>query len=96
MNWITDRQAPPPDVLASAELATLVRATLTTLSEDHGSLLAARYLDDVTVEQIADREKCSSTAVRSRLARARQAFREKFARLTDGAIDDMPGAPHEA
>ncbi len=95
-SWIADRQAPPADVLASAELATLVRATLTTLSEDHGSLLAARYFDDVSVDEIADREQCSSTAIRSRLARARQAFREKFTRLTDGAIDDLLGAPHEA
>lgn len=94
--WIEDRQAPPADILASAELATLVRAALTTLSEDHGSLLAARYLEDVSVEQIADAEHCSSTAIRSRLARARQAFREKFARLSNGAIDDMLGAPHEA
>ena len=96
VRWIADRQAPPADVLATAELATLVRATLTTLSEDHGSLLAARYLDDVSVEQIANLEQCSSTAIRSRLARARQAFREKFTRLTNGAIDDILGAPHEA
>jgi RNA polymerase sigma-70 factor (ECF subfamily) len=96
VNWIVDRQAPPSDVLASAELATLVRATLTTLSEDHGALLASRYLEDDSVEQIADRERCTSTAIRSRLARARQAFREKFTRLTEGSIDEMLGAPHEA
>jgi len=94
--WIADRQPPPSEVLASAELATLVRAALTALSEDHGSLLAARYLEDMPVEQIADAEQCSSTAIRSRLARARQAFREKFTRLTDGAVDELMGAPHEA
>ncbi len=93
---IADRQAPPAEVLASAELATLVRATLAALSEDHGPLLAARYLDEVPVEQIADAEKCTSTAIRSRLARARQAFREKFTRLTEGAVDELLGAPHEA
>ena len=96
VRWIADRQPPPSEVLASAELATLVRAALTALSEDHGSLLAARYLDDIPVEQIADAEQCSSTAIRSRLARARQAFREKFTRLTDGAVDELMGAPHEA
>jgi RNA polymerase sigma-70 factor (ECF subfamily) len=94
--WLEDRQAAPPEVLASAEMATLVRAALNSLSEDHGSILAARYLEDVSVEQIAHAEKCSSTAIRSRLARARQAFREKFARLADGAIEDTLGAPHEA
>jgi RNA polymerase sigma-70 factor (ECF subfamily) len=95
VRWIADRQAPPADVLASAELATLVRAALTALSEEHGSLLSARYLEDVSVEQIADAEQCSSTAIRSRLARARQAFREKFTRLTDGAVEEMLGVPHE-
>lgn len=94
--WLADRQALPAEVLASAELATLVRATLTALSEDHGSILAARYLEDVPVEQIADAEHCSSTAIRSRLARARQAFREKFTRIADGAADELTGAPYEA
>jgi RNA polymerase sigma-70 factor (ECF subfamily) len=81
----------PADVLASAELATLVRATLTELSDDHGSILAARYLEEVSVEQIADAENCSSTAIRSRLARARQAFREKFTRLCTGSVDEILG-----
>lgn len=94
--WIADRETPPADVLASKELATIVRATLTTLTEDYGSILAARYLEDVSVEQIADAEQCSSTAIRSRLARARQAFRAQFTRLTDGATDDLLGASHEA
>ena len=96
VRWIADRQPPPADVLASSELATLVRAALTALSDDHGSLLAARYLEDIPVEQIADAEQCSSTAIRSRLARARRAFRDKFTRLTDGAVDELMGAPHEA
>src|SRR5262249_1808299 len=94
--WIADRQQPPPEVLASAELAALVRAALTSLSEDHGALLAAGYVDEVSIEQIADAERCSSTAIRSRLARARQAFREKFTRIADGAADELTGAPHEA
>ncbi len=94
--WLVDRQLPPAEVLASAELATLVRATLTELSDDHGSLLTARYLEDVSIEQIADAEKSSASAIRSKLARARQAFREKFTRLSGGAIDDRLGASHEA
>jgi RNA polymerase sigma-70 factor (ECF subfamily) len=89
--WLGHRQPLPADVLASAELATLVRATLTALSDDHGSILAARYLEDVSVEQIADAENCSLTAIRSRLARARQAFREKFTRLYSGSADEVLG-----
>lgn len=70
--------APPDEVLASAELATLVWATLTGLPEDYGMLLTAKYLDGRPVEDIARLTRSTATAVRSKLARARQAFREAF------------------
>jgi RNA polymerase sigma-70 factor (ECF subfamily) len=73
---------PPEEALASAELATLVRATLTELPEDYGLLLTAKYLDGLPVEDIARQVRSTSTAVRSKLARARQAFREAFAKHT--------------
>jgi RNA polymerase sigma-70 factor, ECF subfamily len=41
-------------------------------------LLTARYLDGESVALIAGREHSSEVAVRSRLARARQAFRAAF------------------
>jgi RNA polymerase sigma-70 factor (ECF subfamily) len=68
----------PEEALASAELATLVRATLTELPEDYEMLLTAKYLDGLAVEDIARRTRSTSTAVRSKLARARQAFRTAF------------------
>ncbi len=71
-------EAPPTDPLAAAELAMLVRAALTTLSADHALLLTACYLDGETVAVIAIRENSSEAAIRSKLARARQAFREAF------------------
>ena len=83
--------AHPSDALAASELATLVRTALTELSDDHGSILTARYLEDVTVENIASAENCSVTAIRSRLARARQAFREKFSRLCAGSEEELLG-----
>jgi RNA polymerase sigma-70 factor (ECF subfamily) len=70
----------PPDLLAAAELATLVRATLTDLPAEYETLLTARYLDGVTVDDIASRERSTVVAVRSRLARARQAFRQLLMR----------------
>ena len=74
-------EASAPDALAAAELATLVRAALATLSAEHGLLLAARYLDGETVASIAARERSTEVAVRSMLARARQAFREAFSKM---------------
>jgi RNA polymerase sigma-70 factor (ECF subfamily) len=77
--WSAD---PAGDPLESAELATLVRATLTELPADYGYLLTAKYLDGQPVESIADQENSTATAVRSKLARARQAFRQAFEKLT--------------
>jgi len=71
----------PPEVLEAAELATLVRATLLELPEDYEMLLTAKYLDGVSVDEIALHERSTATAVRSKLARARQAFRELFERV---------------
>jgi len=76
--WLETREATPPEALAAAETAALVRATLTELPADYGVLLSARYLDGESVDQIAGHQRCSTTAVRSRLARARRAFRQAF------------------
>jgi RNA polymerase sigma-70 factor (ECF subfamily) len=72
----------PEEALAAAELATLVRATLTELPEDYSLLLTAKYLDGLAVEDIARQVRSTATAVRSKLARARQAFREAFEKHT--------------
>lgn len=81
VRWL-DGTDPPGDLLESAELAASVRFALTELPDDYGSLLTAKYLDGESVEKIAGREKSTETAVRSKLARAREAFRNVFVRLT--------------
>src|ERR1022692_1895632 len=75
---VAGQEPGPPDALAAAEQATLVRAALTALPAEYALLLIARYLDGEAVALIAVRERCTEVAVRSKLARARQAFREAF------------------
>jgi len=75
-------QKPPAEVLESAELATLVRYTLAELSAEYQTLLMAKYVDGLTIEDIAEETNGSSEAVRSKLARARKAFRLAFKKLT--------------
>ena len=84
------QEAAPPDVLAAAELATLVRATLTELPDEYQRVLTAKYLDGESVENIARRERDTVTAVRSRLARARQAFRQLLLRCSAFAAHKGP------
>jgi RNA polymerase sigma-70 factor (ECF subfamily) len=80
--WLDGIDPAPTDLLESAELAVLVRAALAELSAEYEALLTARYLEGQSVEQIAGRERNTETAVRSKLARAREAFRTVFLRLT--------------
>jgi RNA polymerase sigma-70 factor (ECF subfamily) len=72
----------PEAVAERAELAQLVRVTLLELPDDYEHLLTAKYLDDVSVEQLATESRSTETAVRSKLARAREAFRQAFEKYT--------------
>lgn len=81
--WLERREAEPLEALETAEMALLIRATLASLSEDYEGLLTQKYLEGASVQQMAGDRAASETAVRSRLARARQAFRNAFvARIT--------------
>ena len=80
LHWLEGKTPSPPDTLVATELATLVRTALTELPADYAMLLTARYLDGDTVTLIALRERTTEVALRSKLARARQAFREVFSK----------------
>jgi RNA polymerase sigma-70 factor (ECF subfamily) len=80
--WLENRQADPSAALQAAELAGQVRATLTALPHDYETLLVAKYVDEASVEQLAAAEQLTPVAVRSKLARARQAFRELFVKAS--------------
>jgi RNA polymerase sigma-70 factor, ECF subfamily len=86
--WLDGIDPTPTNLLESAELALIVRIALTELSADYESLLTAKYLDGDSIEQIAGRERSTETAVRSKLARAREAFRQVFVRLTGDSPTD--------
>jgi RNA polymerase sigma-70 factor (ECF subfamily) len=81
-------ESTPTDLLESAELASIVRITLTELSPEYESLLTSKYLDGDSVGSIAGREGSTETAIRSKLARAREAFRQVFLRLTGNSKSD--------
>ena len=96
VRWLENRQSTPPEALATAELSRLVRATLAGLPAPYKRLLIAKYFEEVSVEQIAEEEGCSSTAIRSKLARARRAFRRAFAKTSRCSADAEAGGRHES
>jgi RNA polymerase sigma-70 factor (ECF subfamily) len=87
LDWIDAKADLPPDILESQELAALVRCVLRELPDDYQALLLARYVDSQSAEQIAAQTDCSETAVRSKLARARKAFRKTFKRIVRSTQD---------
>ena len=92
-DWIDGSQKPPTEVLESAELATLVRYTLAELPAEYQTLLMAKYMDGLTIEDIAEETNGSSVAIRSKLARARKAFRLAFKRLSHSTPSILETAP---
>jgi RNA polymerase sigma-70 factor (ECF subfamily) len=87
-HWLDGIDDAPTDLLETAEVALLVRLALAELPAEYESLLTAKYLDGESVERIAGREGSTEAAVRSKLARAREAFRKSFLRLTGGSPAD--------
>jgi RNA polymerase sigma-70 factor (ECF subfamily) len=84
-DWIDAKANIPPDVLQSKELAALVRLALSELPADYQSLLLAKYVDNQPAGHIAEQLGGSEVAVRSKLARARKAFRKAFKKRTHSA-----------
>jgi RNA polymerase sigma-70 factor (ECF subfamily) len=72
-----DLPAATADPLA-VEKAERVALALGALPDHYEAVLRAKYLDQLTVEQIATQSNTSPKAVESLLTRARQAFREAY------------------
>jgi RNA polymerase sigma-70 factor, ECF subfamily len=78
IRWLQNREPLPTEALEAAELKTTIQEALLAIPSDYENLLTSKYLNGDSVEQIAVEANCTVTAVRSKLARARKAFREAF------------------
>ena len=72
----------PEKVFERAEIGRLVQVALDQLPPHYGSALEWKYVDGLSVKEIASRLKLSPKAAESLLTRAREAFRDGFATLT--------------
>jgi RNA polymerase sigma-70 factor, ECF subfamily len=93
--WLSGATDPPAEVLATKELAVLVRATLAELPADYQALLTARYLDGISAEQIAGQTNSTGDAVRSKLVRARRSFREVYLTVVGHDSNQASEVRHE-
>ena len=66
------------DTLLQQENIETVRGLLVQLPADYVTVLTAKYVDGLSANQIADQLGEGVEAIRSRLARARKEFRERY------------------
>src|SRR4029453_1303765 len=71
----------PARQLERQRLAALVHLALDYLPDRYGDLLEWKYIDGLTVAEIAARLEATPKSIESMLTRARQAFREGFTNL---------------
>jgi RNA polymerase sigma-70 factor, ECF subfamily len=76
--------ADPESEAGRRELSRLVQVTLDQLPKRYGQALEWKYVEELPVDEIAQRLGVGYKAAESLLARARQAFREAFALLDAG------------
>lgn len=76
----------PENQAGRRDLSRLVQATLDHLPERYGDVLELKYIEGMSVKEIAIHLDLGPKAVESLLTRARGAFREAFAML-GGSID---------
>ncbi len=80
-----EEQPSSAEVVERGALQREVAQAVLDLPEPYRSTLLYRYLDELTVEEVARRTECSAAAVRQRLVRGRRLLRERLERsLPDG------------
>lgn len=82
--------AEPPDAgLARADTGRIVQLVLDHLPPRYSRALQWKYLEDLSVDDIASRLQCTPKAAESLLTRARDAFRDAFAAV-QAAAKEVP------
>jgi RNA polymerase sigma-70 factor, ECF subfamily len=94
---------PPPSAdperdLLGRETRALVHVALDAVPEHYGRVLEWKYLENLPVQQIAERLTLGTKAAESLLTRARAAFRKVYAELGAPALAalaaELEGGPH--
>jgi len=79
----------PESQAGRRDLRRLIQATLDSLPGHYGDVLEWKYVDGLSVNEIAERLAVSPKAAESALTRARNAFREAVEAI-GGAVDLLP------
>ncbi len=84
-----DREKEPPQIAERNYSNSLVHEILLACPLPHRQALVLRYFSDLTLEEIAEVMKCSITAAKVRLHRARSVFKLKYTAAYGNAAAEM-------
>jgi RNA polymerase sigma-70 factor (ECF subfamily) len=84
---LMDPNAMPEQEAVRSELARLIRVTLDSLPVDHANALEWKYIDGLSVAEIAARQGRGQKAAESLLNRARESFRDGFTTLAGAGAE---------
>ncbi|MCH9693345.1 MAG: RNA polymerase sigma factor [Gammaproteobacteria bacterium] len=78
------RQTNPEHQYRRAELLRLIQVALDKLPPKYGDVLEWKYIEGHSIREISERLKIGSEATQSLIARAKRAFADVYATLSDG------------
>lgn len=78
LETIASEALTPDETLEKEELRKEVKKVLAVLSEGYGEVLRQKYIDGLSMKEIAKKAKTTIKAVESKLTRAREAFRKRW------------------
>jgi len=78
-----DREPLPDEIIEQRETAVLVRAAMRKLESREQTVLKAKYIENLSAQQIAQQIGVTEKAVHSLLYRARNSLRTELKRLTE-------------
>ena len=97
-----DPMLSPEGISSQAERQQLIQLILDSLPGQHGSVLEWKYMEGLSVKEIAARLDTTASAVQSTLARARNSFQRQYtvmrtAMTTEGDVQalELPSGGHE-
>ena len=79
----------PEEVILQLERQSEIQACLKQLTEEHRLILVLRELQEFSYEEIANQLNCTLGTVKSRLSRARLAFRDVYIAIQNGKNEGL-------
>lgn len=77
----------PDKIYENNRLRDVITSTLDSLPNSYGDILEWKYLDKLSVFQIAEKLNTSTTSIQSKLARAREAFKKVITSILGKDLD---------